>query len=173
MKIVPNDDNVKGMPRPYKTGMPMTDFSMPRWLVWARELQALSQTGLTFSDNPFDTQRYGRLAEIAAEMVESQAGLPATETLANFQVQPGYATPKVDVRGAVIRDGRILLVQERVDGCWSMPGGWADVGRPAFGYGGARGVGGERLPGGSGQACGRVRRERNPVSRYPSTTPTS
>jgi ADP-ribose pyrophosphatase YjhB (NUDIX family) len=48
--------------------------------------------------------------------------------LDNFRVQPGYATPKVDVRGAVIRDGRILLVQERADGRWCMPGGWADVG---------------------------------------------
>jgi ADP-ribose pyrophosphatase YjhB (NUDIX family) len=32
------------------------------------------------------------------------------------------------VRGAVIRDGKILLVQERSDGGWTMPGGWADVG---------------------------------------------
>jgi ADP-ribose pyrophosphatase YjhB (NUDIX family) len=43
-------------------------------------------------------------------------------------VQPGYATPKVDVRGAVVHDGQILLVQERVDGRWCLPGGWADVG---------------------------------------------
>jgi len=48
--------------------------------------------------------------------------------LEDFAMQPGYATPKVDVRGAVVRDGQILLVQERVDERWCMPGGWADVG---------------------------------------------
>lgn len=99
-----------------------------RWLVWARELQAISQTGLTYSQTDYDRQRYRRLAELAAEMVESYTSLPAPASMANFLVQPGYATPKVDVRGAVVRDGQVLLVQERVDGRWSLPGGWADVG---------------------------------------------
>jgi ADP-ribose pyrophosphatase YjhB (NUDIX family) len=66
--------------------------------------------------------------EIAAEIVESHTGLPKQPILENFAVQPGYATPKVDVRGAVVRGGKILLVQERVDERWTMPGGWADVG---------------------------------------------
>ncbi len=39
----------------------------------------------------------------------------------------GYATPKVDVRGSVFRDDQILLVKERADGLWTLPGGWADV----------------------------------------------
>jgi ADP-ribose pyrophosphatase YjhB (NUDIX family) len=106
----------------------MAETNVPRWLEWARELQALGQTGLTYSDNDYDTQRYRRLVEIAAEIVHSYTGLPEEPVLRNFLIQPGYATPKVDVRGAVIRDGRILLVQERVDGRWCMPGGWADVG---------------------------------------------
>ena len=104
----------------------------PRWLEWAREIQALSQTGLTFSENEYQTQRYLRLMAIASEIVQSHAKLPQEPLLKNFTAQPGYATPKVDVRGAVVRDGRILLVQERADGRWSMPGGWADVGsRPS------------------------------------------
>lgn len=103
--------------------------TVPYWLAWVRELQALSQTGLTYSLSDYDTERYTRLAAIAAEIVENQTGLPAGPTLENFLVQPGYATPKVDVRGAVVRDGRILLVQERADGGWCMPGGWADVGQ--------------------------------------------
>lgn len=106
----------------------MTETRPSRWLEWAREIQALSQTGLTYSDNDYNTQRYRRLREIAAEIVQEHAGLPQEPVLESFRVQPGYATPKVDVRGAVIRRGRILLVQERIDGRWCMPGGWADVG---------------------------------------------
>jgi ADP-ribose pyrophosphatase YjhB (NUDIX family) len=100
----------------------------PQWLTWAREIQALSQTGLTYNDDDYNVQRYRRLLEIAAEMVQSHTGQAAETWLQNFLVQPGYATPKVDVRGAVIRAGKILLVQERTDERWAMPGGWADVG---------------------------------------------
>jgi ADP-ribose pyrophosphatase YjhB (NUDIX family) len=66
--------------------------------------------------------------EIAAEITATHTGLAAAPLAENFMAQPGYATPKVDVRAAVVRDGRILLVQERSDGMWCMPGGWADVG---------------------------------------------
>ncbi|MBP8304155.1 MAG: NUDIX hydrolase N-terminal domain-containing protein [Phycisphaerae bacterium] len=100
----------------------------PNWLEWVRELQAISQTGLAFSQTPYDTQRYHRLMEIAAEVLAACTSLPKSEVLQGFSVQPGYATVKVDVRGAVIRDGKILLVQERRDQKWCMPGGWADVG---------------------------------------------
>ena len=100
----------------------------PPWLAWARELQAISQTGLTFTTDDYDRGRYRRLAEIAAEIVEKHAGLPIEPTVENFLVQPGYATPKVDVRGAIVVDGKVLLVQERADGRWALPGGWADVG---------------------------------------------
>lgn len=106
----------------------MRNVDPPRWLEWAREIQALSQTGLTYSDGPFDTQRYGRLAEIAAEIVSNHTGQATGSILQDFRTQPGYATPKVDVRGAALREGEILLVQEKVDGRWCMPGGWADVG---------------------------------------------
>jgi ADP-ribose pyrophosphatase YjhB (NUDIX family) len=110
----------------------MVENTIPHWLEWAREIQAISQIGLTYSQSEYDTQRYQRLMEIAAEIVHSQTDLPQEPVLKNFQVQPGYATPKVDVRGAVVCDGKILLVQERSDGRWCMPGGWADVGdRPS------------------------------------------
>lgn len=102
--------------------------SLPRWLALAREIQALSQTGLAFSNTDYDIRRYHRLTEIAAEMIENHTGLAAERIVADFFQQPGYATPKVDVRGATVRDGQILLVQERVDRRWCMPGGWADVG---------------------------------------------
>lgn len=106
----------------------MAETGVPRWLEWAREIQALGQTGLYYSETEYHKQRYRRLMEIAAEIVESHAGLPGQPVLEDFLIQPGYATPKVDVRGAVVRDGNILLVQERADEFWTMPGGWADVG---------------------------------------------
>ena len=106
----------------------MADNTIPPWLAWAREIQALSQTGLTYAGNDYEAQRYQRLAEIAAEIVAAHTGLASERLVEDFTLQPGYATPKVDVRGAVVRDGQILLVQERVDGRWCMPGGWADVG---------------------------------------------
>jgi ADP-ribose pyrophosphatase YjhB (NUDIX family) len=101
--------------------------SHPSWLAWARELQALAQTGLTFTTGHYDILRYRRLIELAAEITAAHTGGLPVELTADFLKQPGYATPKVDVRGAVVRDGRILLVQERVDGKWCMPGGWADI----------------------------------------------
>ena len=106
----------------------MTKTGTPRWLEWAREIQSLSQTGLTYASTDYETQRYQRLMEIAAEIVQSHTALTKEAVLENFLAQPGYATVKVDVRGAVIRDGKILLVQERSDQRWCMPGGWADVG---------------------------------------------
>ena len=106
----------------------MNDTTVPRWLAWAREIQALSQTGLAFTGSEYETQRYRRLTEIAAEIVQEYTDLPEAGLLEDFYMQPGYATPKVDVRGAVVRDGQILLVQERIDERWCMPGGWADVG---------------------------------------------
>lgn len=98
------------------------------WLEWSRRIQAIAQTGLNHTQGVYDKLNYEQLLELAAEMVERGSGLPSDETLPLFRVQPGYATVKVDVRGAVVREGRILLVKERADGRWTMPGGWADVG---------------------------------------------
>ena len=100
----------------------------PRWLRIAREIQAIAQTGLHFSETDYHRQRYRRLLDLAAEIVANKAEIDRERWVDNFSAQPGYATPKVDVRGAMVRDGRILLVRERTDGRWCLPGGWADVG---------------------------------------------
>lgn len=99
----------------------------PSWLRWAKEIQALAQTGLTFCENAYDIERYEALRTLAVEMMA--AGSEATpETIAGlFEAQTGYATPKIDVRGAAFRDGEILMVREASDGGWTLPGGWADV----------------------------------------------
>ncbi len=100
----------------------------PRWLEWAREIQALAQTGYHYSENEYQRERYHRLTEIAAEIISEHSELPFDPLLSTFNRQIGYATPRVDVRGAVLTDGKLLLVRERQDGGWTMPGGWADVG---------------------------------------------
>lgn len=100
----------------------------PKWLGWAREIFSLSQSGLTYSGNQYDIERYKRLQEITAEIIASQSSISKESVLESFSIQAGYITPKIDVRGAVVREGKILLIQERADGRWAMPGGWADLG---------------------------------------------
>ncbi|WP_408890706.1 NUDIX hydrolase [Novacetimonas cocois] len=102
----------------------------PQWLVLARELQAIAQSGLTYADgSPFDRERYEAVREIAARMMAMGTGQPAPRIVDLFAAQHGYATPKATVRGAVFdAQGRILLVREVLDhGRWTLPGGWADV----------------------------------------------
>ena len=100
----------------------------PAWLVWARDLQAIAQTGLSFTTSAYDRERYSAIRSLAATMMATHSGADAVRLERLFAEQAGYATPKVDVRGAVIEDGRILLVREVEDsGRWTMPGGWADV----------------------------------------------
>ena len=110
----------------------MSDELAPRWLQWAREIQSLSQTGYHFAENDFQRERNHRLSEIAAEMISEYGHLDLQPLADTFHAQIGYATPRVDVRGAVFRDGKLLMVRERLDGGWTLPGGWADVGdRPS------------------------------------------
>jgi len=98
----------------------------PVWLKWAKELAAISQNGLTFSENAYDIERYEAVRRIAAEMMSTQSNLDTETLLGIFAKEGGYATPKVDVRGVVFRNGKILLVKEKIDGGWTLPGGWAD-----------------------------------------------
>lgn len=104
------------------------DTKSPKWKEWAQEIFSLSQAGLAYSQNEFDIERYKRLQELTAEMLASQSLLEKESILESFSMQAGYITPKVDVRGAVIKEGKILLIQERADDRWAMPGGWADLG---------------------------------------------
>jgi ADP-ribose pyrophosphatase YjhB (NUDIX family) len=94
-------------------------------LDWARRLQAIAQTGVAYEEpSVYDRERYEQVRRIAAEMLASNGDVEAID--ARLAAETGHATPKLDVRGAVLRDGQILLVRE-TDG-WSLPGGWADVG---------------------------------------------
>jgi ADP-ribose pyrophosphatase YjhB (NUDIX family) len=103
----------------------------PRWLQWARRLQSVAQAGLTHARNPYDLERYRDVRCVAAEIAAAGSDGNVDAIQGFFASERGYPTPKVDVRAAVILEERILLVQERDDGGWSLPGGWADVGESA------------------------------------------
>jgi ADP-ribose pyrophosphatase YjhB (NUDIX family) len=103
----------------------------PQWLSIARELRAIAQTGLTFTADRFDRQRYQRVRELAGSMLALGSGGDYGAILGILLEDKGYATPKVDVRGAAFVDGRVLLVREISDGKWTLPGGWADVNQTA------------------------------------------
>jgi ADP-ribose pyrophosphatase YjhB (NUDIX family) len=101
----------------------------PDWLLWAREIQAIAQTGLEFTRDPYDRERYDMLRGLAARMMAARTATPGERIEALFAGETGYATPKIDVRGAAFdAQGRVLLVREVADGGrWTLPGGWADV----------------------------------------------
>ncbi|MFP4502299.1 MAG: NUDIX hydrolase [Candidatus Hydrogenedentota bacterium] len=102
---------------------------MSRWAEWARKLQAISQSGLHFTqDNPFEQERYAAVRDIAADIIAEYSNL-THEEIHNYNATDfGYATPKVDVRGIIFQDDTVLLVREiRDQGRWTPPGGWADV----------------------------------------------
>lgn len=99
-----------------------------RWLDWARRIAALAQNGLTYTEGVFDRERYEELRRIAAEMMAAGADVEEASVLRLLRLEEGYATPKVDVRGVVFREDRILMVREMEDGLWTLPGGWADGG---------------------------------------------
>jgi ADP-ribose pyrophosphatase YjhB (NUDIX family) len=103
----------------------------PQWLSIARELRAIAQTGLTFTADRFDRRRYERVRELAGSMLALGTGADYDAILGTLLEDMGYATPKIDVRGAAFVDGRVLLVREISDGKWTLPGGWADVNQTA------------------------------------------
>jgi ADP-ribose pyrophosphatase YjhB (NUDIX family) len=101
---------------------------IPNWLLYARELQAAAQTGLTFAANGYEIERYKYLQELAARMMVEGAGEPMALVQGAFAEQKGYCTPKIDVRACIFREREVLLVGEKMDGGrWTLPGGFADV----------------------------------------------
>lgn len=98
------------------------------WLKWVERLQAIAHNGLIYADNPYDVERYEKLRDLAIEIAAAQTGDDPQIVRGLFAHESGYITPKVDVRGVVFKDETILLVQEKLDGLWSLPGGWADIG---------------------------------------------
>jgi ADP-ribose pyrophosphatase YjhB (NUDIX family) len=102
------------------------------WLKLSKHLQSIAQAGLAYSANKYDIERYQQIQKIALEIMRDFTGLSMKKLFEVFSSEKGYQTPKVDVRGVVFRDNKILLVHETIDNRWSVPGGWADVGLTPF-----------------------------------------
>ncbi|MDA0117446.1 NUDIX hydrolase [Vibrio sp. T11.5] len=100
---------------------------MQPWLDWAKQIKAIAQAGETYGRDKYDLERYRQLDEIAHQMFAHLSGSPVEQVQKLFIPESGYPTPKIDLRAAVIKDGKILLVREREDDCWTLPGGWGDV----------------------------------------------
>ena len=97
----------------------------------AKRLQSIAQVGIFYSDDkPFDRERYEEISQLSVQILSKLTDEPI-ERIDNLftQERDGYQTPKVDIRAVIFnKSGDILMVKEKVDGCWSLPGGWADVG---------------------------------------------
>lgn len=99
---------------------------MEKWLKWAIEIQSLAQAGLAYTSNVYDIERYERLREISAEMIEEKSNIGLDKVKGLFCNETGYQTPKIDTRAVIFKDNKILLTHEN-NGTWSLPGGWCDV----------------------------------------------
>jgi ADP-ribose pyrophosphatase YjhB (NUDIX family) len=98
-----------------------------KWLEWASQLQSIAQAGLTFGADSYDLDRYEQIRKIAVDIIHEYTDIDHIKVRELFATETGYQTPKVDIRASVFKNDKILMVREKVDGNWSLPGGWADV----------------------------------------------
>jgi ADP-ribose pyrophosphatase YjhB (NUDIX family) len=98
-----------------------------KWLEWAARLQSIAQAGLTFGENQYDLDRYQQIRTLSVEILHEYTEISHEKIRDLFASETGYQTPKVDIRASVFKENKILMVKEKIDGAWSLPGGWADV----------------------------------------------
>lgn len=98
----------------------------PKWLMWAKELQALAQQGIEYSRDKYDIERFERIRSLSVEIMSSYTDMDTMSIRDLFCNETGYQTPKIDIRGVIIENKQILLVKETIDGKWALPGGWAE-----------------------------------------------
>lgn len=120
---------------------------------WSETLAAIARTGLGFTENLYERERFEEVLHVAADIKAAAAQLDdavaarVAADIEDAEVQretdhfvqewlesvgegvPGYVTPKVAI-GAVVGNDRhqLLLVQRADSGIWLYPTGWADVG---------------------------------------------
>jgi len=93
-----------------------------------KRIQALAEIGLYYTENTFDRERYEELQEIALLMLAQITDVPMEKIVPVIVEKDGYKTPKVDVRAVVFNEkNQVLLIKEKMDGKWAMPGGWSDI----------------------------------------------
>jgi ADP-ribose pyrophosphatase YjhB (NUDIX family) len=100
----------------------------PKWLLWAKQLQSLAQSGIEFTHNPYDRERYERIRALSIEILHEYTSIDNSKLVNLFANESGYQTPKIDVRAAIFNEkNEILMIREKADNKWAMPGGWADI----------------------------------------------
>lgn len=99
-----------------------------KWLEIAQSLQSIAQAGLTFTDDKYDIERYEQIMQLSKDILTEYSDIHMEKLHEIFSLEKGYLTPKVDVRAVIFRENEILMVKETIDGKWSLPGGWGDVG---------------------------------------------
>ena len=99
-----------------------------KWLEWAKRIQSISQTGLTYVKDVYDRERYEALRNLSAEILAEYSEEDMEKVKSLFVNEKGYQTPKVDVRAVVFKGEQILLVREKTENCWALPGGYCDIG---------------------------------------------
>jgi ADP-ribose pyrophosphatase YjhB (NUDIX family) len=100
----------------------------PKWLYWAKQLQSIAQSGIEFTVNPYDRERYEKIRALSIEILNKYTGMNKDKLVNLFANESGYQTPKIDVRAAIFNgDNKILMIREKADNKWALPGGWADI----------------------------------------------
>src|SRR4030042_6750423 len=98
------------------------------WLEFSKKLQSIAQAGLAYSTNKYDIERYQQVRNLSLEIMSHFTQVKMDHLIDLFSNEKGYQTPKVDIRGVVFKENKILMVKEEIEGNWSLPGGWAEVG---------------------------------------------
>lgn len=99
----------------------------PVWLDWAKKLNSIAQAGLTYSKSSYDLERYKQIQNISIDILNRYTDMDHQKIRNLFANEVGYQTPKIDVRAAIFKDDKVLMIREKIDGLWALPGGWADV----------------------------------------------
>jgi len=94
-----------------------------------KRIKSLAEAGIVFTNNPYDEERFEELREISLHLLSEISGA-TFNTLNQFYLPAkDYPTPKIDIRGMVLNEkNEVLMVKEKEDNCWSLPGGWGDIG---------------------------------------------
>lgn len=98
---------------------------MKKYIDFIKKVQAISQIGLTYSNDPYAIDNYSLLKKEAIEMLENFR----FDELSDKDIYKNnyYPTPQISVRALIIQDGKILYCKEKEDGKYSIPGGWVDI----------------------------------------------
>jgi len=94
-----------------------------------KRIKALADTGLVYAKDEYDRERYKELKEISLQLMAQVSGRSLNVLQDFYLPEKDYPTVKVDVRGLILNEkDEILMTKESIDGKWTIPGGWADIG---------------------------------------------